>query len=180
MVSYHTLAAHAVEYPGPERFRQFLVRATLVFVNEVFAAINGCAYLFLSEIEELDQNGLRLVVGEGLPVGKAKPLQIGDAVISGGTTIDVTTESRIFELIWPKYVAYSVLNESFASVDGEERYEGNRFRVYAKYHFKDYISRASFACAEYPGPTQHHEVVCENHVVDVISTGMPVIQRLPG
>ena len=74
-------------------------------------------------------------------------------------------------------VAYSVLNESFASVDDEERYEGNRFRVYVKSRFIDYVSLASFACADYPGPTQHYAVVCENHVVNVISVVQPTIQR---
>jgi hypothetical protein len=68
--------------------------------------------------------------------------------------------------------ACSVLNESFAAVDDEERYEGNRFRI-----FIDYVLLASFACADYPGPTQHYAVVCENHVVNVISAFQPTIQR---
>jgi hypothetical protein len=104
-------------------------------------------------------------------------LQVGDAVISGGTRIEVTEESQTFELIWSRYVVYSVLNESFASVDDEERYEGNRFRVYVKSRFIDYVMLASFACADYPGPTQHYAVVCENHVVNVISVVQPTIQR---
>jgi hypothetical protein len=66
----------------------------------VIAAINACSSLFLSEIQELDYNGPRLVVREGLPTGEAGPLQVGDAVISGGTRIEVTEESQTFELIW--------------------------------------------------------------------------------
>ncbi len=146
-------------------------------MDEDVAAINACSCLFLSEIQELDYNGLRLVVTEGLPTGEVGPLQVGDAVISGCTRIEVTEESRTFELIWNRYVAYSFLNESFASVDDEERYEGNRFRVYAKSRFIDYVLRASFACADYPGPTQHYAVVCENHVVNIISVVQPTIQR---
>jgi hypothetical protein len=146
-------------------------------VDENIAAINACSSLFLSEIQELDYNGLRLVVREGLPTGEAGPLQVGDAVISGGTRIEVTEESQTFELTWSRYVVYSVLNESFASVDEEERYEGNRFRVYVKSRFIDYVLLASFACTDYPGPTQHYAVVCENHVVNVISVVQPPIQR---
>jgi hypothetical protein len=70
------------------------------------------------------------------------------------------------------------MNESFAAVDGDEQYTGNRFRLYSKSHFKDYVARASFACAEYPGPTQHVEVVCENHIINVIAAMAPVVQRL--
>jgi hypothetical protein len=94
-------------------------------VSDAIAAINVCAYLFLLDIQELAGNGLRLVVSEGRLVGEAEPIRISGAVISGGTRIDVTSESRVFELLWDKYVAYAVLNESFASVDDAERYEGN-------------------------------------------------------
>ena len=146
-------------------------------MDENIAAINACSCLFVSEIQELEYNGLRIVVREGLPGGEAGPLQVGDAVISGGTRIEVTEESQTFELVWSRYVAYSVLNESFASVDDEELYEGTRFRVYVQSRFIDYVSRASFACADYPGPTQHYAVVCENHVVNVISTVQPTIQH---
>ncbi len=137
--------------------------------------MEGCRFLFLSEIQELNQNGLRLVVSEGMPVGEEAPVQVDGTAISGGTLIEVTEESNTFELIWNEYVVYSVLNESYANVDDEEHYDGNRFRVYSKSYFIEYASRASFANADYPGPTQHFGIVCENHVVNVISTAPPTI-----
>jgi hypothetical protein len=147
-------------------------------VNDAIADINSCAYLFLSNIQELDHNGLRLIVEEGRLAGDPQPLRVGETVLSNCTPIAITDQSRAFEIVWKQYVAYSVLNESFASVDDQDRYEGTRFRVYSKSRFIDYISRASFACPEYPGPTQHHEVACEDHIVDVISTTMPAVHRL--
>jgi hypothetical protein len=147
--------------------------------DEAITALNACEYLFLAAIEELDNNCLRLVVREGRPVAAPEPLVVGDAVISGCRRIDVTDESATFELLWKRYVAYSVMNESFATVDEEEQYTGHRFRIYSKSHFIDYVSRASFACDQYPGPTQHVAVVCENHVIDVIAAITPVVQRLP-
>ena len=131
-----------------------------------------------ADIQELDHNGLRLVVEQGRLAGEAQFLQVGTTILSGCTPIDITEESPLFELVWKQYVAYSVLNESFSCVDDQDRYEGTRFRVYSKSRFIDYISRASFACSEYRGPTQHDEVVCENHIVDVVSTTMPTAQRL--
>ena len=147
--------------------------------NDALAALDACEYLFLSEIEELDNNGLRLVVAEGRRAGKSRPIRVGDAVIPGGTRIDVTDESAAFEVVWNKYVAYSVMNESFAAVDEQERFTGNRIRLYTKSRFMDYVARASFACDEYPGPTQHIALVCENHIVDVIAAMRPAVQRLP-
>ncbi len=147
-------------------------------VNDAIAALNECKYLFLSELQELDGNGLRLIVSEGRPAGKSGPIRLGGAVIAGGVRIETTGVSRVFAIVWGTYVAYAVLNESYASVDEEERYEGSRFRLYSKSHFIDYISRATFACAEHPGPTQHHAVVCEDHVIDVISTELPKVEPL--
>ncbi len=147
-------------------------------MNPAIAALNECRYLYLSEIQELDGNGLRLVVSEGLPAGETGPIHVGGAVLSGGTRIDVTEESRVFELVWSKYVAYAVLNESYVEWNDEEQWEGNGFRVYSKSHFIDYVSRASFACAEYPGPTQHHAVVCSDHIVDVVSIDMPKVEQI--
>jgi hypothetical protein len=81
-------------------------KGTLVIVDdEAIAALNVCNYLFLADIQELDHNGLRLVVREGRPAGAAEPLFIGGTEISGGTRIDVTQESAAFELVWKRYVA---------------------------------------------------------------------------
>ena len=63
----------------------------------------------------------------------------------------------------------------YANGEDEEGYDGNRFRVYSKSYFIEYASRVSFATADYPGPTQHFAIVCENHVVNVISTARPTI-----
>jgi hypothetical protein len=147
-------------------------------VNAAIAALNKCRYLFLQEIQELDWNGLRLVVSEGLPAGESGPIHVGDAVIGGGTRIDVKEESRVFELVWSQYVAYGVLNESYANVDDPETFEGSAFRVYSKSHFMNYVSRASFASAEYPGPMRHQAIVCSHHVIDVVSVELPTVKQL--
>jgi hypothetical protein len=147
-------------------------------VDDPIAEINGCRYLFLSDIQELEFNGLRLIVREGLPGETVETIHVGDSVIPGGTRISVTEDSRTFELLWKRYVAYSVLNKSYAAVDEGEQYEGSRFRAYLKSHFIDYVSRASFATAEYPGPFKHYGVACENHIVHVISTDAPRIRPI--
>jgi len=56
-------------------------------------------------------------------------------VLSDCIAIEITDESRVFEIFWRNYVGYSVLNESCASVGNEERAEGNRFRIHSKSRF---------------------------------------------
>ena len=75
-------------------------------------------------------------------------------------------------------MAYSIRNESFVTVDAEEHYEGGLFRLYSKSHFMDFVSRATFATSEHPGPMRHHEVVCQDHIVDVVSIVSPQIRRV--
>ena len=80
--------------------------------------------------------------------------------------------------MWEHYVAYCVLNESFASPPNDEDvYTGKSFRIYSKSGFRQYISRSTFATEEYPGPMQHYEVCCQDHVINVISTQPPTVTQ---
>jgi len=143
------------------------------------AEMNRCEYLFLAEIQHPDYHSLRFVIEEGRPAGETGPLEIAGAVISGGTRIDVTEESQCFELLWDSYIAYAVLNESFAlPADADECYVGKLFRVYSKSHFIDYLARAAFAASEYPGPAKHYEIACQDHIIEVVSIKDPMVSRL--
>lgn len=140
--------------------------------------INDCRFLFLADIQELGRNSLKLVVTEGLPVGEPGLIEVGGVTIPDCVRIDTVEKSRMFELIWDFYIAYSVLNESFTSMSDEEKFEGLRFRIYSNSYFIDYLSRASFACDEHPGPTRHYCVACEDHIVNVLSVNPPAVRRL--
>jgi hypothetical protein len=129
---------------------------------------------------QVGQNSLRVRVAEGLPTGLPKSIKVGETEISDCTAIEITHESRVFEIFWRSYVGYSMLNESYASVNDDECYEGNRFRTYSKSHFILFMSKATFACDEYPGPTQHYCIACEDHVLHVLSVETPTVRRING
>jgi hypothetical protein len=124
------------------------------------AEINDCRSLFLSDFQEAGQNSLRVQVAEGLPVGPPQSIKVGQTVIPDCTAIQITNKSRVFEILWSNYVGYSVLNESYASVSDEECCEGNRFRIYSKSRFIQFMSQATFARDDYPGPTRHYGIAC--------------------
>lgn len=77
------------------------------------------------------------------------------------------------------YIAYAVLNESYASVDESEECTGKYFRVYSKSRFLDYLRAASFADVDYPGKSTHYEIACLDHIVEVVSVDEPEINLLP-
>lgn len=143
-------------------------------LGEAFEQIDECDYLFLAEIEELSGNGLRLLVREGRAAGQRQDVHVAGQTIHDCTPIAVADESAAFEIVWEHYVAYCVLNEAFAfSPSSEDVYTGKRVRIYSESRFRQYVSRATFATDEYPGPMQHYEVCCEDHLVNVISTIHP-------
>lgn len=147
---------------------------------EVTRMIDSCYTIFVREISEPQENVLRLVLQEADVSSETVSHKIGGTVIENLHPIAPTDCSRTFELTWKQYIAYSVRNESFASPDGdsEVRASGRRFCTYSKSHFLDFVSRATIANEQYPGPFQHFCVVSEMHVIDVASTQIHEIQIL--
>jgi hypothetical protein len=143
---------------------------------EAETQIDNCDFLFLTEIQELGGNRLRLIVHEGKSTGESKTITVGESAIRDCTPIEITPESAAFEIVWPHYVAYAVLNESYASQpNAEQLFKGKRFRIYEKSFFRDYLSRSTFATDEYPGPLLHFEICSEDQIVNVVSTVSPTI-----
>jgi hypothetical protein len=66
-------------------------------------------WIFLTDLNEPEENSLRLAVTEAIVVPPIEKV-LGIAV----TPIKVRPESLRFELFWKDYIAYSVRNESFA------------------------------------------------------------------
>jgi len=140
--------------------------------------IESCSYLFVLKIEELDHNGLRLMLAEGKASPIPESISVAGTLLSDLHRVTSTGETREFEVVWDLYVAYSVRNESYATFDENEVACGGRFRVYSKSRFLDFICAATFATDEYPGPMCHIGINCEDHIIDVVSTKEPRVKRL--
>ena len=147
---------------------------------ELTQIIDSCYTIFAREISEPEQNVLRLVLQEAEKSPEAVAQKIGGTVIEDLHPVEPTERSRTFELKWKQYIAYSVTSESFGLPDDHSavRASGRLFRTYSKSHFLDFVSRATIATDQYPGPSTHFCVVSECHVIDIISTQMPEIQIL--
>ena len=138
--------------------------------------LEACEYLFFAGLSEPEENSLRLLVQEGLRAGEPQTLKFGSVSIEGVVQIDITAQSRTFELYWPLYISYAVRNESYCDWDKDEEWEGTGFRVYSCSKFLDFVANGTFATAEYPGPFRHYEVLCANHIIDVAAQEAPVVR----
>ncbi len=141
--------------------------------------LDSCKHLSLADIGEQEENALRLIVEEALVLDQEESLEINGVVLTGVRPIEVTENSRRFEVVWDTYVSYAVRNESYCHWDESEEWEGERLRTYSKSKFLDFVSAGTFADEHYPGPFKHYEVLCGNHIVDVASESDPIVRRLP-
>jgi hypothetical protein len=140
--------------------------------------INNHKYLYLTEIGEPKDNALRLLIEEAIVDEEEHDFKIANSVISG--VRDIVSDHRCFayEIIFESYIAYSVINESFDTVDESEAFTGKLFRTYSKSKFLDYLKTATLADEEYPGAFSHYLIAALNHIVNVASTDSPVIKVL--
>jgi hypothetical protein len=147
---------------------------------EIAPVIDSCHSLFLREISEPGQNVLRLVLVEGIPSDKVESIRFAATQIDNVRRVRAAQNSRVLELLWNHYIAYSVTNESFSKADGAP-HSGRFLRHYSESPFLEYVKRSTCATDEYPGPPIHMCIVTETHIVDVVSTEMPTLRLLqPG
>ncbi len=149
-------------------------------MNDELALIRSCKALFLDELSEPSGNQLRIVFAEAMTGELADPQTMGDdpvsrKMVSGMRAIIQTPESKVFELSWPTYVAYSVRNESFVASDKYEEFEGRLLVKYSKSRYLDFVAAATFASNDFPGPLQHWGLICLNHIIDVVAAGAPTV-----
>ena len=144
--------------------------------TESEAKINACKVLFLAEIQELGGNRLRLVVHEGRAASQPRTIAIGAALYRTARRSTSPPKIRPSKLSGRTTLLMPSSTKSYASQrDAEESYTGTRFRTYSKSHFRNYLSRRTFATDEYPGPMRHFEICCEDQIVNAVSLGSPAI-----
>ena len=153
-------------------------------MTSIIDAIRSCKYLYLGAISEPRENQLRVVILEattGSTLGEEKLAAVPDevlrSVLAGSRSIEHLEGCRRFELFWESYIGYSVVNESYSN--GEPATSGGVGRLFVEYghsNYLEYLSKASFATAVYPGPYRHWAIYCLNHTVDVASRVDPDIR----
>jgi hypothetical protein len=145
--------------------------------------IDECKYLYMRGLHEPRDNKIRFLVEEaGLQTPRLKreddaPGSIA-ALFEGAQPIQSDLSSRLFEIIYDEYISYTVSNESYSRYPkAPEVFIGNLFRIYSWSYLLEMTRRTSYAGDDHPGPgpLQHHQIPCLNHVIDVITTRPPTM-----
>ena len=142
------------------------------------SAIDEAPYLYIGMVGEGGDGTLRLIVHEARAGGEPEDLDVAGVTLAGAIPIVADETTPKYEVRFASYVAYSVRNESYVSWDESETWTGRLFRVYTDSKFLDYVGAATFATDEYPGPLTHYELATLNHIVDVVTTVEPGVERI--
>lgn len=137
----------------------------------------GPLNLYVTHLSEPSENELRIVVAEGI-LGETTAIQFAGLDLGEGRPIEISAESRSFELKWDSYVAYSVRNESYWKEEEGEPPLGDHLERRYGSAFQRYVSETTFADDEYPSPLEHWSLTTLNHIVDVISVGPPRVTKV--
>ena len=138
---------------------------------------DGLLNVFVTEIGERGQNKLRIVIAEGIrqPI---PAIEFAGLDMGPGHSIDVTDDSRRFELVWDQYVAYAVRNESFWKPELGQPDMAKHLEQRYDTAFLQFVSQTTFADDGYPGPLQHWTLNTHTHCVDVVSVDPPHLRAI--
>jgi hypothetical protein len=139
--------------------------------------INTEQNIFLTKIFEPEENSLEFELVVGLISGQVENLIIDSTDIGTSRRIYHDNESDVFKVTFDNYIAYSVINESYENLGGSQ-YVGEKIRIYSKSNFLDYVKADTFATNEYPGGFKHYAFISQRHIVNVVSTMEPKIEKI--
>jgi hypothetical protein len=141
--------------------------------------MNSCSSLFLKEIFEPGANCLRLIIREGKTSKVAVPIVFAGTNLGESFPVKIDEACATFQLDWNNYVLYHVLNESYGvPADATEFYEGKLARKYTASKLLQFTLASTCATDEYPGKLLHYEIICEQHVINVICIAPPCCTKL--
>jgi hypothetical protein len=140
--------------------------------------IDDCHSLFVEDIRGLE---LVIVLIEGNVQPLVESIIVGDQDMGAGYPIHADSTSRRF-IVWfasHKIVRYMILNESYSEPpEALEEFSGRHFRVFSKSRLLDFVRVTSNGLVAINESITHYEIVCQNHIIDVIALGPPVIHLL--
>jgi hypothetical protein len=143
--------------------------------------IDDCHSLFIEEIGELEELTLDVMIAEAKlqsPITQVNDDDPLGKIKLGSRPIEVDRTCRHFRLLFERnyMVSYTILDECYGKYPkAPEQFTGKLFRVFTTSHLLEFTRETTNASDTWPGPLQHYQLACNNHVLDVIATAPPRI-----
>jgi hypothetical protein len=137
--------------------------------------LNKSKNIFIVDISEPEENAFEftMIIGKVLPAGK-----FGENNGSEYGQIVYDEDCEKYKIYFDTYIAYSVVNESYDYDNGNEKFEGEKIRIYSKSNFLEYVKNDTCASEDYPGEFKHYAFISLNHIINVAAEEGPKITKL--
>ena len=139
--------------------------------------LNTAQHLFLTKIIEPEENTLEFELTLGIVEKTEKNLLIEGVNLGPVRPISYNESSSVFRIVFESYIAYAVINESYENI-GESECNGNKIQTHTKSNFMDYVKADTFATDDYPGTFKHYMFITLRHIVNIVSTVEPKIEKI--
>lgn len=130
---------------------------------------------YVLELGELDTNVLRVVVIAAGPVGETRDIE-GTGLM--GQPISPLADAAPLEVIWPSYLTFLVMDESFDDLS-DAPLQRTVLMEHEASPLLDYVISRTPLATESDLALRHWRLVCEDHTIDVIGEDAPIIRSLP-
>jgi len=128
--------------------------------------------LWVVEYHESDENDFSVTLVEAKSSAELVDTEFGPA-----HSINPDQSSSVFNVTWRRYVAFAVINESYALPE-EGVPAGHGLGTLEHSLFRTYVAASTFADDDYPGPLTHWFLNAARHCFDVVSANAPTIDKL--
>jgi len=127
------------------------------------------------------QDELRVIVVEGFVGDDMEELRVGDQVVKDLRPIEVTDNSRLFEVRFPQFIAWQVVDESYTAFDKyEQRDNTGTLQTLSRSKYLDYVKASHGWFESIIGSAKHYRIWTENEVIDIVACELPVIEPSEG
>lgn len=114
-----------------------------------------------TDIDDLGIQGLKELLAESIPI--------------------YSDDNNLYKIVFEDYVLHQTRNESYTSWDDYEVRKGKYFIIFEKSKLLDYVSRVvekEIIETYYPNGYKYYGIYCQNHIVDIIATREPIVEKI--
>ena len=126
---------------------------------------------------------IEIILIEGITGADDQEIDIGGKPFVVGKSIDVMPQSRRVQLVFERYVAFQVLDESFSSYDDTEVHERERtdklfYQTITQSKYLEYVNREHGWYADVVGSAKQYRIWTLDDVIEVVAYEEPTFVEL--
>ena len=142
----------------------------------MFKIFEQSDYWFLKSFK-IKGNQLTIDIAEGIISANTNDVKIdNDFEIKGCAPIEVNEKSRIISVIFHKFLAHQLTDESYSAPECSET-EGNVLCLHQESSYLKYVKDNSLISQLIDEPVFHYSITLADDIIDVITTEKPELRQ---